>query len=253
MFQLLDFIPGSQDILSILPTDILYFLFPGECDNQIPCPVIVRINRIFRLDRIFQFFNTTETKTNYPNAFRTFKIVFYILLLIHWNACLFFCISFYIGFGSDDWVYQGAPALSTQYSYSFYWSRSRYIHFLHSHEAFVVPIWRSAILLKVPSRSTLTLTTIGETPQPSPASNTELLFVTLDFLAGVLIFASIVGNIGAMIESRTAERTNFQNRMDEIKDYMNFRKIEGQLENRVIKWFDYLWANKAALGMIHTQ
>ena len=28
---------------------------------------------------------------------------------------------------------------------------------------------------------------------------------------------------------------------------MVFRKIEGSLENRVIKWFDYLWANKAAL------
>ena len=29
--------------------------------------------------------------------------------------------------------------------------------------------------------------------------------------------------------------------------YMVFRKIEGSLESRVIKWFDYLWANKAAL------
>ena len=28
---------------------------------------------------------------------------------------------------------------------------------------------------------------------------------------------------------------------------MVFRKIEGALESRVIKWFDYLWANKAAL------
>ena len=28
---------------------------------------------------------------------------------------------------------------------------------------------------------------------------------------------------------------------------MVFRKIEGSLESRVIKWFDYLWANKAAL------
>ena len=32
-----------------------------------------------------------------------------------------------------------------------------------------------------------------------------------------------------------------------VQGYMVFRKIEGSLESRVIKWFDYLWANKAAL------
>ena len=42
--------------------------------------------------------------------------------------------------------------------------------------------------------STLTLTTIGETPQP--VQDIEYLFVTIDFLVGVLIFATIVGSIG---------------------------------------------------------
>ena len=111
---------------------------------------------------------------------------------------------------------KGDPALATQYVYSFYWS-------------------------------TLTLTKIGETPQPDPGNNHELVFTTADFLIGVLIFAAILGNISMVISNMTVERTTFQNRMDAIKGYMVFRKIEGSLENRVIKWFDYLWANKAAL------
>ena len=45
-------------------------------------------------------------------------------------------------------------------------------------------------------------------------------FVTLDFLVGVLIFASIVGNIGAMIANMNAARNEFQNKMDAIKQYM---------------------------------
>ena len=32
-----------------------------------------------------------------------------------------------------------------------------------------------------------------------------------------------------------------------FQGYMVFREIGGSLESRVIKWFDYLWANKAAL------
>ena len=66
-----------------------------------------------------EFFDKTETRTNFPNTFRITKVVMYILVLIHWNACLFFAISFYIGFGTDEWVYQGDPKLATQYIYRY--------------------------------------------------------------------------------------------------------------------------------------
>lgn len=40
---------------------------------------------------------------------------------------------------------------------------------------------------------------------------------------------------------------SFQNRMDGVKQYMEFRKVSKDLETRVIKWFDYLWSNKQSL------
>uniref|UniRef100_A0A1I7XAQ6 Cyclic nucleotide-binding domain-containing protein n=1 Tax=Heterorhabditis bacteriophora TaxID=37862 RepID=A0A1I7XAQ6_HETBA len=43
-------------------------------------------------------------------------------------------------------------------------------------------------------------------------------------------------------------RTEFQNKMDGIKQYMELRRVSKQLEMRVIKWFDYLWANKQSLS-----
>lgn len=53
-------------------------------------------------------------------------MVFAILVLIHWNACFYFAISYAIGFGTDNWVYnlsgQKNSTLSRQYIYSFYWS-----------------------------------------------------------------------------------------------------------------------------------
>ena len=68
--------------------------------------MIFRLNRVARIDRMFEFFNKTESRTNFPNAFRITKVVLYILILIHWNACVFFAISFAIGFNTDTWVYQ---------------------------------------------------------------------------------------------------------------------------------------------------
>lgn len=39
-----------------------------------------------------------------PSAFFR-QVVLAILVLIHWNACLYFAISYAQGFGSDNWVY----------------------------------------------------------------------------------------------------------------------------------------------------
>ena len=65
------------------------------------------------------------------------------------------------------------------------------------------------------------MTTIGET-QP-PETEVEFIFVIIDYLIGVLIFATIVGNIGSMITNMNASRTEFQSRMDAIKQYTALR------------------------------
>ncbi|ELV11547.1 Cyclic nucleotide-gated cation channel alpha-3 [Tupaia chinensis] len=197
------------DVLSMVPLDLAYLKVGMNYPE-------LRFNRLLKIARLFEFFDRTETRTNYPNFFRIGNLVLYILIIIHWNACIYFAISKFIGFGTDSWVYPNISnpeygRLSRKYIYSLYWS-------------------------------TLTLTTIGETPPP--VKDEEYLFVVIDFLVGVLIFATIVGNVGSMISNMNASRAEFQAKVDSIKQYMQFRKITKDLETRVIRWFDYLWANK---------
>ncbi|XP_038125044.1 cyclic nucleotide-gated channel cone photoreceptor subunit alpha-like isoform X3 [Cyprinodon tularosa] len=194
------------DLISIIPTDFVFLQIGVDNPEW-------RFNRLFRLARLFEFFDRTETRTNFPNIFRIANLVLYIIIIIHWNACLYFAVSKVLGFGSDTWVYPDLSnpvyaRLSRQYIYCFYWS-------------------------------TLTLTTIGETPPP--VRDIEYFFVVADFLTGVLIFATIVGNVGAMISNMNAARVEFQAKIDSIKQYMQFRKVTKDLEARVVKWFDYLW------------
>ncbi|KAM9833978.1 cyclic nucleotide-gated channel rod photoreceptor subunit alpha isoform 1-T1 [Syngnathus typhle] len=200
------------DLLSMVPTDVLYATLGLNYPE-------IRLNKLLRFNRMLEFFQRTETRTNYPNALRISNLVMYIVIIIHWNACLYYSFSKAIGFGSDRFVYPD-PAnpefgrLVRKYAYSMYWS-------------------------------TLTLTTIGETPPP--VENSEYFFVVTDFLVGVLIFATIVGNVGSMITNMNAARASFQARIDAIKQYMSFRKVTKDLEKRVIKWFDFLWTNKKAV------
>lgn len=57
----------------------------------------------------------------------------------------------------------------------------------------------------------------------------------------------VLSQVGSMISNINANRAEFQQKLDGIKRYMEFRKVNKELETRVVKWFDYLWNNKQSL------
>lgn len=201
------------DLLSVLPLDWLYLMLTWSAP-----PPTLHCFKLLKLYRLRQFSNRSETRSRFPNIFRVLFLIHNLLVIIHWNACIYFLVSHWIGLGSDQWVYPKWNTthnpewghFSRQYIYSFYWS-------------------------------TLTLTTIGELPEPQ--NNFEYAFVTTDYLIGILMFASLVGNVGSIIANTQKSRTKFQNKMDSIKTYMDYTKVPNNLQERVIKWFDYLWTH----------
>ena len=44
------------DFASVVPTDVFYFTTGITCtDGVMPCPVVVRVNRLFKIHRLFEF------------------------------------------------------------------------------------------------------------------------------------------------------------------------------------------------------
>ncbi|TNN03814.1 hypothetical protein fugu_000843 [Takifugu bimaculatus] len=198
-----------RDLASLIPTDLLYFVF----GIQTP---LVRINRLLRMPRLNEALDRMETRTSYPNTFRISKLMIYIFVLIHWNACLYFALSSYIGFGSDRWVYPNITnpefaSLRRQYIYCF---------------------WFSAQIF----------TTVGDTPLPKRED--EYLFMIADLLIAVLVFASIVGNVGNVITSlRDRDNVFFPNH-ELVKAYLSSHQISKELRHRIDNWYQHLHINK---------
>ncbi|KPP72232.1 cyclic nucleotide-gated cation channel alpha-4-like [Scleropages formosus] len=197
------------DVVSVLPTDLLY-LWLG-----IHCP-LVRVNRFLRAPRLGEAFDRMETRTSYPNTFRISKLMLYIFVLIHWNSCLFFALSGYIGFGSDEWVY---PNISDP-------------NFASERRQYFYCFWFS----------TLILTTVGDTP--TPEKEEEFLFMVADMLIAVLVFASVVGNVGSVINNlRDRDNVFFPNH-ELVRSYLRSRWIDRALRARVDGWYQHLHINK---------
>ncbi|NXE70335.1 CNGA4 protein, partial [Calcarius ornatus] len=151
------------DVAAVLPTELLCLLpgLPG-----LPGVPAARANRCLRAPRLFEAFDRCETRTGWPNAFRMAKLMLYLLLGIHWHACLYFALSARLGLGTDPWVCPGSPRPLRRYLHSFY-------------------------------ISTLVLTMVGDTP--AAQREEELLFLTAGFLLAVLGFATITGSISTVI------------------------------------------------------
>ncbi|XP_045909945.1 cyclic nucleotide-gated cation channel alpha-4 isoform X3 [Micropterus dolomieu] len=196
------------DLASMLPTDFLYFVF----GIQTP---LVRINRLLRMPRLNEALDRMETRTSYPNTFRISKLMVYIFVLIHWNACLYFALSSYIGFGSDPWVY---PNITDD--------------FAPMHRQYIYCFWFSADIF----------TTIADTPLPTREE--EYLFMIADVLIAVLVFASVVGNVGNVITNlRDRDNVFFPNH-ELVKAYLRSHSITKELRQRIDSWYQHLHINK---------
>ncbi|XP_071085205.1 cyclic nucleotide-gated channel alpha-3-like [Haliotis cracherodii] len=195
------------DCLCLLPLDFLY-LSIGFCS-------ILRCFRLVKVYRFWTFQDRTERHTNYPNVIRTGTLLHYLLALFHWNACLYFVVATRMEKSQDTWRF---PKDSTntvlQYLHALYWS-------------------------------TLTLTTIGD--PPSPVTMGEYLFTIFEMVFALLLFATVLGHIANIVTNVSAARKEFQARLDGVKTYMELRRVPLKLQDRVIKWFDYLWmCNKSS-------
>jgi len=199
------------DCLCLLPLDFLYLSLGFKS-----------ILRIFRLVKVYQFWafmDRSERHTNYPNLLRFVSLIHYLLLVFHWNACLFHLLHYATGFGFTR-EQNSSPQL---------WDASNY------------PVQGDSFMtyLKSVYWTVLAMTTIGGLP--SPKTRSDFLYVIFELVIGLITFATVLGYIANIVTNVSAARKDFQAKLDGVKTYMRLRRVPNSLQNKVIKWFDYLW------------
>ncbi|XP_039265073.1 cyclic nucleotide-gated channel beta-1-like [Styela clava] len=98
------------DLISILPTDFMYFLVGFK-------PVL-RLNRLFKYKSFDGFNSKFEMVLEQAYVFRVARTTCYLLYFIHIDACLYYFVSYYQGF-QTPWGYQQVEG--NIYIRCFYW------------------------------------------------------------------------------------------------------------------------------------
>ncbi|XP_054720750.1 cyclic nucleotide-gated channel cone photoreceptor subunit alpha-like, partial [Uloborus diversus] len=190
------------DCLCLLPLDFLYL--------SIGFNSILRCFRLVKIYRFWAFLDRTERHTNYPNVFRALSLTHYVLVIFHWNACMFHIVLKNGGFGSRDWFGPREDVhcsdVLCEYLQGFYWS-------------------------------TLALTTIGDLPRPRTRG--EYLFLVLELVGGLFLFAAVLGHVANIVTNVSAARKEFQAQIDIIKMLVKIRK-----DHLVLKWVNSIYVSR---------
>ena len=216
-----------SDFISIIPLDLLLIGSHGLLyHNYI---IGVRLTRLLKFSKIYAFISRAESRSDRPNYIRLGSLVLILATIIHCNACVYFVVSTAFAYnvsGMDEWVFQGmnktVEMMGSKNICVILPSKTfvdQYFHCLH---------W-----------STQMVTTIAEVN--SPVSVFQFIYAILLLLLAVLMFATLVGNVGNIIINLNAARTRFESRLDNVKQYMHNRSIRESLQDNVLRWFDHLW------------
>ncbi len=75
-----------------------------------------------------------------------------------------------------------------------------------------------------------------------PLHISETVWCIVSMFVGVIITALTIANIQSLVTSVDAPRLNFQRKMEMIKKYMRYRNLPRGLQDRVLAFYDYQWA-----------
>ncbi|XP_072022486.1 cyclic nucleotide-gated channel beta-1-like [Amphiura filiformis] len=205
-----------MDFLSLFPLDLFYFATGFYSDpnygleGAATASILLRLPRLIKVHSYVEFVERFENRTTYPNIFRVIQSVGYLLYMIHLNTCCYYLVSVWEGFGVNEWVFpQNA-----------------------SNSAYVFCLYRAA----------KTLITIGNLPPP--VTNFEIFFMNVDFLIGIFVFATIIGQMRDIVGNAGAARGAFRRRMDNTMALLKHWKIPKDIQNRVRLWYMYSWDRK---------
>jgi voltage-gated potassium channel len=96
-----------------------------------------------------------------------------------------------------------------------------------------------------------TIATIGYGDYlPNHDSNTQIIYTMCVMVFGVGMYGYIIGNVATLIANLDVARSSYQNKMEEINDFLRTHKVPVGLQGRVRNYYAYLWETKKSIAKV---
>ncbi|CEF64657.1 Cyclic nucleotide-binding domain and Ion transport domain and RmlC-like jelly roll fold domain and Cyclic nucleotide-binding-like domain-containing protein [Strongyloides ratti] len=202
------------DVISILPTDLMYFRTG---------PVSLwRYNRIVKIQSYWDFFSILDNSFSNPYAIRILKTFSYMIYIIHCNSCVYYTLSAWQAFGQLAYRMRGK------------WYLNKWVYNNQGNSYFRCFYFTAAVA-----------TSTGN--NPAPTNVIEYIYMTFSWMMGVFVFALLLGQIRDIVSNANKNKEMFRTTMDQALSECKKLNLPKELTNRVRDWFLYTWDQQKTL------
>ncbi|CAG12652.1 unnamed protein product, partial [Tetraodon nigroviridis] len=223
-FDLLMFRSGSDEF-----SDTLKYCFVFLKNKMATLTSLLKTARLLRLVRVAR---KLDRYSEYGAAV-LFLLMCTFVLIAHWLACIWYAIGFVERpYTETGWLDNLAEQLGKSYNDSDSSSgpsvKDKYVTALYF------------------TLSSLTSVGFGNV---SPNTNSEKIFSICVMVIGSLMYASIFGNVSAIIQRLYSGTTRYHTQMLRVKEFIRFHQIPGSLRQRLEEYFQHAWSYTNGIDM----
>ncbi|XP_039645048.1 potassium voltage-gated channel subfamily H member 6 isoform X1 [Perca fluviatilis] len=215
------------DLFAAIPFDLL--IFRSGSDEMATLTSLLKTARLLRLVRVAR---KLDRYSEYGAAV-LFLLMCTFVLIAHWLACIWYAIGFVERpYTETGWLDNLAEQVGKLYNDSDSRSgpsvKDKYVTALYF------------------TLSSLTSVGFGNV---SPNTNSEKIFSICVMVIGSLMYASIFGNVSAIIQRLYSGTTRYHTQMLRVKEFIRFHQIPGCLRQRLEEYFQHAWSYTNGIDM----
>ncbi|KAL2101234.1 hypothetical protein ACEWY4_002995 [Coilia grayii] len=223
------------DIVAAVPFDLLIFRSSSDEPHTTTLIGLLKTARLLRLVRVAR---KLDRYSEYGAAV-LFLLMCTFALIAHWLACIWYAIgnverssSERMGTMKIGWLDSLAGQIGKEYNASDTGSgpsiKDKYVTALYF------------------TFSSLTSVGFGNV---SPNTNPEKIFSICVMLIGSLMYASIFGNVSAIIQRLYSGTARYHTQMLRVKEFIRFHQIPSGLRQRLEEYFQHAWSYTNGIDM----
>ncbi|XP_048113626.1 potassium voltage-gated channel subfamily H member 2a isoform X2 [Alosa alosa] len=215
------------DLVAAIPFDLLIYRSGEETTTLIGLLKTARLLRLVRVAR------KLDRYSEYGAAV-LFLLMCTFALIAHWLACIWYAIGNVERNGAAriGWLDTLGDSLGKPYNHSIPGSgpsiKDKYVTALYF------------------TFSSLTSVGFGNV---SPNTNSEKIFSICVMLIGSLMYASIFGNVSAIIQRLYSGTARYHAQMMRVREFIRFHQIPNPLRQRLEEYFQHAWSYTNGIDM----
>lgn len=192
-----------MDAVSGLPASLI-----GEQNDLLTLSKILKVARVAKIadSGLIRTITGRIDRTTNPSLMRMAKLTFLFFISQHFIACSYYYISM-------------------NYSVQTGWGPSAEVMASPLLQKYIDAVYFAMMV-----------TTANDV---NPVTAHEKLFVSVMLFIGIVINASIIGSAANLLSNLDKEAIARKNQMDSINDYLRFKKVPLQLQNKIRRFYEY--------------